>query len=68
MFKSETQYTKFDGKKHKDVKPYLPDKEKENRSLVRAEDIQSSHDYRQYLIRNGTKIMDRNHTNYKNSH
>ena len=21
-----------------------------------------------YLIRNGTKIMDRNHTNYKNSH
>ena len=34
MFKSETQYTKFDGKKHKDVKPYLPDKEKENRSLV----------------------------------
>ena len=68
MFKSETQYTKFDGKKHKDVKSYVPKKEKENRSLIRYEDIQSSNDYRQYLIHNGSKIIERNHINYKNSH
>ena len=28
MFKSETHYTKFDGKKHKDVKSYVPKKKK----------------------------------------